>query len=328
MSHTTRRQLCTCLAIASFALSPLSVQAQLDTSRPITIIVPYPAGGLTDLVAREIAAAMGQSLKASVVVDNRPGGASQIAMNALKNAPADGHTLVVADSTTLSVNTALYKKLSYDPRTDILPLTELVVAPSLLVVPPTSPYKTLQDLLDAARRKGEGLNYATQGPGQGSHLFGAGLGQLLGVKLNPIHYRGSAPGLMDTMSGQVDFMYDAIGSSGPFVKSGKLRALGVGGTEQRIPAYPDIPTLNEQGLTWLVPRFWWGAVVKTGTPPAIADTLRRAVTAALQEAAIAKKFTDQGILIKTSTTPELQAYIASEVAHYVKVVKETGITVD
>jgi len=312
--------------VLSLSLSVPS-QAQSDPDKPITLLVPYAAGGLTDQLAREIGAHMGQALKRAVVVENRPGGGAQIAMGALKQAPADGHTVFIGDVPSLATNVGLFRKLSYDPRTDLQPLTQLIVSPALVVVPPNSPYKSFAELVDAAKKKPEGLSYATQGVGTGGHLFGTLLAKQLGVKMAHVAYRGSIPGLTDTMSGQVDFMYDAIPTSGSFVKGQKLRALAIG-SDRRSPLFPDVPTLKELGYESIVPTFWWGAAVKAGTPAAEVDKLQKALVAAMNDPAVAKKFVDQGVLISTSAPKPFQAYIDSEITRWTKVMREAGMSIE
>jgi tripartite-type tricarboxylate transporter receptor subunit TctC len=297
-------------------------------ARRMTILVPYPPGGPTDVVAREIAAYMSETLKTSVIVENKAGGGAQIAMSALKAAPADGTTLLVSDSTGLVTNVPLYPKLNYDPRRDLQALTLLMYQPCLLVVPVNSPYSTLEQLLDAARTKSGGLNYATSGPGSGSHIFGSYLAERLRLTMTAVHYRGTSPALVDVAGGQVDFIFNTIGSSAPLVQTGKLRALAVGGADARMPQFPDVPTLGELGYAWASVPLWWGAVAKAGTSAADIDRLNGSIVAAMQDLAIARKFAEQGITIRTSSPAEMQAYIVSEIESVTRIVRETGMTVD
>ncbi len=308
MHRITRRAFA---AIAlSTALAPASHAQSGFPSRQITLIVPYAAGGLTDQLAREVGAYMAGALKHTVVVDNRPGGGAQIAMNVLKQAPADGHTVFFGDVPSLATNVGLFPKLSYDPRKDLQPVAQLIVAPALVVVPNDSPYKSFADLAQDAKVRPRGLTYASQGVGTGGHLFGTLLARHLGATMAHAPYRGSIPGLTDVMGGQVDFMYDAIPTSGSFVKAGKMRALAIG-SDQRAATLPDVPTLKELGYGAIVPTFWWGVAVKAGTPPEVVDRLQAVLHAAMQDPALSRKFTDQGVLVRTSTAKEFTAYTDS-----------------
>jgi len=319
------RRLATALALSAM-LAPLS-HAQGFPSKPITLIVPYAAGGLTDQLAREVSVYMSNALKQSVVVDNRPGGGAQIAMNVLKQAPADGHTVFFGDVPSLATNVGLFSKLSYDPRKDVQAVTQLIVAPALVVVPNGSPYKTFPELVQGAKSRPQGLTYASQGVGTGAHLFGTLLSKHIGASMTHAAYRGSIPGLTDVMSGQVDFMYDAIPTSGSFVKGNKMRALAIG-ADRRSSLFPEVPTLKELGYEAIVPTFWWGVAVKAGTPADTVDKLNAVIVAAMHDAALSKKFTDQGVVVKTSSPKEFSAYIDSEITRWTKIMREAGMTTD
>jgi len=204
----TRFKTLAATALLSLATTLGTAQAQTFPNKPITLIVPYAAGGLTDQLAREVGQHMATVLKQPVVVDNRPGGGAQVAMNALKQAPADGHAVFFGDVPSLATNVGLFSKLSYDPRKDLQPVAQLIVSPALVVVPMNSPYKTFADLVNAAKALPKGLSYASQGVGTGGHLFGTLLSKHIGAGMTHVAYRGSAPGLSDVVAGQVDFMYD------------------------------------------------------------------------------------------------------------------------
>ncbi|QIL83911.1 tripartite tricarboxylate transporter substrate binding protein [Diaphorobacter sp. HDW4A] len=293
-------------------------------SKPITLVVPYAAGGLTDQLARELGAYMTTTLKQPVIVENRPGGAAQIAMNFLKGLPADGHTVFIGDVPSLATNVGLFPKLSYDPRKDLQAVTELVEAPALVVVPNKSPFKTFDDLVKAAKAKPNSLSYASQGVGTGGHLFGTLLSDHIKAPMTHAAYRGSMPGLADVISAQVDFMYDAMPTAGPLATSQKVRALAVG-ADKRSPLLPDVPTLKELGYGSIVPTFWWGAAVKRGTPEPVVAKLHEVITAAMHDAGIAKKFTSQGILVKTNSPAEFGQYLNSEVTYWTKIMRDAGM---
>ena len=330
MPQLSRRKAIHAMLAATALVTGFSSHAQTGAnfpSKPITLVVPYSAGGLTDQLAREVGMFMSNTLKQPVVVENRPGGAAQIAMNFLKNSPADGHTIFFGDVPSLATNVGLFPKLNYDPRKDLQAITELVVAPALVVVPNNSPAKSFEDLVKAAKAKPNALSYASQGMGTGGHLFGTLMSSHIQAPMTHAAYRGSMPGLSDVMSAQVDFMYDAIPTSGPFVQSKKMRALAIG-SDKRSPLLPDVPTLKELGYGAIVPTFWWGAAVKKGTPEPIVSKLHAVITAAMHDPAIAKKFTDQGVQIKTSTPEAFGQYINAEITYWTKVMRDAGMSAD
>ncbi len=319
-------QLMTTLVVSLAATA--AVHAQVYPHKAITLIVPYAPGGLTDQLAREVGGYMATALKQSVVVDNKPGGGAQIAMNALKHAPADGHTIFIGDVPSLATNVGLFKKLSYDPRKDLQPVTQLIVSPGMFVVPNNSPYQTFPQLAEAVKSKAvKPLNYASQGVGTGGHLFGTLLSKHLGAPLSHVPYRGSMPGLADVVSGHVDFMYDAIPTAANFVKADKMRALAVG-AEARSVLFPQVPTLKELGYESIVPTFWWGVAVKAGTPADVVERIKTVAIAAMNDPAVARKFTDQGVVVKTSSPKAFEAYIDQEITLWSRVMREADMSVD
>lgn len=325
--NRVRRALALAAATTALLGSPVAHAQATWPAKPINLIVPYAAGGLTDQLAREVGAYMSTALKQPVVVDNRPGGAAQIGMNVLKAAPADGYNVFFGDVPSLATNLGLFRKLSYDPRKDLQAITQLVVAPALVVVPENSPYRSFTDLVKAAKAKPDAISYASQGVGTGGHLFGTLMAKHIGTSMTHAAYRGSLPGLSDLMGGQINFMYDAIPTSGSFVYTKKLRALAIG-SEQRASTLPDVPTLKELGYGSIVPTFWWGVAVKAGTPQTVVNKLHQAITTAMHDPAIAKKFTDQGVQIKTSNPEEFGRYIRDEIAHWTPIMREANMSAD
>ncbi len=321
-----RRHFLKAFAAAACVSASAQALAQDYPSRQITILVPYNAGGITDQLAREVGAKLSESLKQPVIVENRAGGGGQIAVNALKAAPADGHTLFIADFGPLALNSSLFAKLSYDVSKDMRAVTRLINAPSLLVVPPNAPTRSVDELFKAAR-SGSAVSYASPGVGSGGHLFGAMLSRQLGVNLTHVPYRGSGPGLIDVSSGQVAFMFDAIVSSGPLARSDKVRALAIG-ADRRSPLFPQVPTLKELGYESLAAVSWFGAMVKAGTPDAVVDRLNAALRAAITDPAVSRKFSDQGVEVITSTPQEFSTFIKAETERWAKVIHDAGITVE
>ncbi|MEJ2895125.1 Bug family tripartite tricarboxylate transporter substrate binding protein [Bordetella avium] len=319
------------LLMCALVTGVISTSAVAETPawpvKPISLVVPYAAGGLTDQLAREVATYMSNELKQAVVVDNRPGGAAHIGMNVIKTAPADGYAVFFGDVPSLATNLGLFKKLSYDPRKDLQAVTQLVVAPALVVVPTNSPYRSFEDLVTAAKASPDAISYASQGVGTGGHLFGTLMAKHIDATMTHVAYRGSLPGLSDLMGGQVNFMYDAIPTSGSYVYANKLRALAIG-SDQRAPSLPDVPTLKELGYGSIVPTFWWGVAVKAGTPQPVVDRLNQVITAAMHDPVISKKITEKGVQIKTSNPEEFGRFINDEIAYWTPVMRAANMSAD
>ena len=301
-------------------------QAPSFTNKPITIVVPFPPGGTTDQLARGVGQKLAESLKTPVVVDNRPGAGSQIAANMVKSAPADGHTLFIGDIGSFALNGHLYPKLSYDPSKDFTPLARLVLAPSLLLVPSKSPYRTVAELVTTVKAK-SGVSMASQSTGSGGHLFAEMLRDKTQGQINHIPYRGSAPALTDLAGGQVDSFFDPINTSGPFVKDGRLRALAVG-ADTRSAQFPDIPTLAQAGLGDINLVAWFGMAVKTGTPPDVVAMLSQEIVKAIQSPELSAKFTQQGLEVAPMTAAQFGPFVQDEVQRWGRVIKAANIKLE
>lgn len=316
----------TVLAAGSHAASAFA-QASDFPSKTITIVVPFPPGGVTDQLARGIGQKMAESMKVPVIVDNRPGGGAQIAANFVMRAPADGYTVLIGDIGAFALNTSLYPKLSYDPLKDFTPLARLVLAPSLVVVPSISPYARFADLVAAAKTGTTSLNMASQSNGSGGHLFAEMLRNQTQAKINHVPYRGSAPALLDLTGSRVDAFFDPTITSGPFVKEGKLKALAIGAA-QRSPQFPNIPTLAELGYERLSLVAWFGLAVRAGTPAPIVNRLNDEVLKALGTPELTKRFSEQGLELAPQTAPEFRAFVEAETARWGKVIKDAGIVLE
>lgn len=296
-------------------------------AKQITIVVPFPPGGVTDQLARGVGQKLADSMKVPVIVDNRPGAGSQIAANVVKQASADGHTIFIGDIGSFALNGHLYSKLSYDPLKDFTPLARLVLAPSLWVVNSSSPYKTAADLVNVVKNQAGGVNIASQSTGSGGHLFAEMLRDKTKGTLNHVPYRGSPAALMDLVGGQVDTFFDPIITSGPFVKDGRLRALAVG-ADKRSPQFPNVPTLAEAGLGDINLVTWFGMAVKAGTPPEVVSKLSSAVVAAMEAPDLAKKFTDQGLDVAPMNDVQFGGFMRDEAARWGKVIKAANIKLE
>jgi tripartite-type tricarboxylate transporter receptor subunit TctC len=322
-----RRQVTIALAASLCAVAPLPGHAQAFPSKNITIVVPFPAGGLTDQVARVLAHKMGENMKATVVVDNKPGGGSQIAANTVKAAPADGHTLFIGDTGAFAVNHGLYKNYNYDPQKDLVPVSNLVASPLVLVVPKDSPANSVQDLIALSKTKPKGLNYASQGTGTIGHLLAEQFRTKTGININHVPYKGSAPAITDVIGGQVDLLFDPVVTISSHVTGGKVKALAIA-APKRSPALPDVKTLGELGIQGVDAGVWFGLMVKAGTPEPAVKRLNEEVVKALKNPDVAKRFTEQGLEILPTTPAEFGAFLKAESARWAPIVKASGATLD
>ncbi len=310
------------LAVAAM----VSAQAQSDfPSRPITLLVPFAAGGSSDVVMRLVSAKVAESIKQTILIENRPGGGGNVAALVLKNAPADGYTLMMGHTGTHAINATLYPDLKFDPIKDFQPVTALISFNNLLNVPEASPAKTATELVAFAKSKPEGLTYASQGVGTGGHLLGIIFAKQTGIKLVHVPYRGVAPAVTDMVAGRVDMMFSAYLSVSPHVKSGKLRMLAIAGAH-RHPEIPEVPTMAEAGFPGVEMEQWFGLFAPAGTPDPIVGWLNREFVAALQSDEVKRVLQPQGSIIIPGTPEDLAARIARDVVALGKVVKESGAT--
>lgn len=319
-----RRSLMATFALA--ALPGLSL-AQAFPQHPVTLVVPFSAGGITDQIARALAQKMGETLGQPVIVDNKPGGGGQIAANTVKQAPADGHTVFIGATEMFAINQNLFRKFSYDPLKDFVPITSLIATPMVLVVPANSPINSVQDLVQQAKTRKNGLNFASQGVGSIGHLLGELFRSQLGGQYSHVAYKGSAPALQDLMAGQVDMMFDVFSTAGPLVAGKKLKPLGVAAAK-RSPQYPDVPTLSELGIKGVDADVWFGAVAKAGTPASAIAKLNEAFLKALKEPEVLKRFSDQAMQPFPSTPAQFGSFMQAETARWAPLIKASGATID
>lgn len=328
MNPTRRSLLCTAAALPLASLATrANAQSAAFPARPITWVVPYPAGGFGDALSRMLAQKLSASLKQPVVVDNRPGAGGQIGANHVKQQPADGYTLFYGDLGPFSMNAGLYPKLSYDTLKDFMPLTRLLVSPTLVIVPANSRLKTWQEFLEAAR-SGQGLNYGSYGMGSQPHIWMEMLRREIKGNLTHVAYKGGAPAIQDLMAGHIDLMLDVTPSSIPLVRENKARALAVVGSERRLPQLPQVPTIGELGRPSLNVPGWTGVVVKAGTPEPIANLLHDELVKAVQSPDVVQRYTELGLQVSPSTRAELAELIRTETARWGQVIREVGVQLD
>ena len=313
------------LATFAVALSPLAVQAQAQPfpNKPVKFVVTYPAGGSSDLMARIMAQKLGDVWGQAIIVESKPGAAGSIGMEYAARQPADGYTFVIGNLGPASVN-PLISKVPYSMEKDFIPVALTATGPNILVVPAASPYKTLGDLLSAARARPDTLSFGTSGPGSMAHLGGELIMRQAKVKLISVPYKGGGQAVNDLLAGQIDMMVaDALPVS-QFIKTGKLRPLAIS-SEKRSPLSPDIPTFAEAGLSGLVAENWWGVFLPTGTPKAIVDTYHAALVKVMADPDLKEKFNGLGVEAQASTQAEFRSFMAAEHARYSKLVADNGI---
>lgn len=316
-------------ALAAGTLSPLasSAHAQAWPSQPIRLVVPYPAGGGTDFFARQVAPAMGQALGTTLVVDNRPGASGMIgAQHVARQAPADGYTFLLGDMTTFAVNPTMFEKQqTYDIQKDLAPVTMTARFDFVLVVNPTVlPVRNLQELIAAASRAPEGLNYASPSIGTTHHLAMELLARETGMKLVAITYKGGGPAVQDLLGGQVGLMFLDRASARPHIDAGKLRPIAAAGA-RRIAAFPDLPTVAEQGLKGFDVEGWQGFMVRAGTPASVVKALNDAYQKTIASTELRRKLADVGIDVVGGPPEPFAQYVKAETARWRTVIQERHI---
>lgn len=320
--HLIRRAVaCSILAIA---FSP-AAQAQWP-DRPIKVVVPSAAGGSPDTTMRIFGIELTKRLGQAIVIDNRPGAAGNIGMQAVQGSPADGYTFGYGNNATLATNEFLFSKLPYDPA-KLVPVIRLTRAASLLVVNDKLPVKNVQELLAYGKQKPGSLTFASGGNGTSGHVGIELLKTMTGLSALHVPYKGAPQAINDLMAGQVQFMMDNIGSIGPHVHRGALRALAVT-SKERSPLFPDVPTMEEAGVKGFEMTAWSGIVAPAGTPPEIVARLNKELNAIMRDPAIQAQLLKQGSQPIGGTPEDLSSLIASERVKWGEVVRKSGAKVD
>ena len=309
------------------ALCALAVPAfgQSYPNQPLRLIVPFPPGGVTDVMARTVAVRLAEELGQPVVVDNRAGASGIVGAEGAAHAAPDGYTLLMGNISTLAINSATFAKLPYDPVKSFAPVSMVAIQPLLIVVHPTLPAKTLAELVSLAKAKPDTLAYGTAG--SSIHLAVEQFSTIAGIRMNHIPYKGSAPAITDLVGGQIQVLFDPFSTVYPQVGAGKARALAVT-TERRSSVAPEIPTVAESGYPGFDVSSWQGIVVPAGTPKEIVDRLNRTLLKILGEAGVKAQFAKQGAEASPSTPEAFGAYIAVEIARWQKVARDAGVTAE
>jgi tripartite-type tricarboxylate transporter receptor subunit TctC len=312
-------------AAAMLAAATTGALAQTYPARPVTVVVPYAAGGNTDAIARTLASRLEQRMGQPFVVEQRTGAASVVGATYVSRAAPDGHTILIGTSTTMAINVSVYKNLPYDPTKDLAPIALVAGVPFILVVNPALPVKSLADLAAYAKTRPDGMTYASNGAGAAAHLFAELMGGALGIKLVHVPYKGLAPAFNDIIGGHVTMMFGDFATALPLVRAGKLRALGVS-TARRVGTAPEIAPLAEIGLTGFDASSWQMMIAPGKIAPNTLNRLNKEVRAIVAEPAVQKEFASRGLIPLDSGTPaELQAYVKSEIVRWGEVTKRAGV---
>ena len=299
--------------------------AEAYPTRPVRLVVPFVPGGPSDVLGRVFAQRLGEQIGQQVIIDNRGGAGGIIGTEIVARAEPDGHTLLFGTIGTHGINSAIYRKLPYDPERDFAPVTLVVAAINLLVVHPSVPARSVQELVALAHAKPGGLSYASAGVGSSQHLAAELLKASAKIDLLHIPYKGGGAALPDLMGGKVQLMFIGISSVQEFVRQGRLRPLAVA-TPARSPAMPDIPTVAESGYPGFEVGAWHGVLAPRGTPAALVARLHAEIGRVTGDAAVKDRFVSMGAIPMASTTPEaFAAYIRAEIAKYRKLLADAGI---
>ncbi len=330
-SHATRRfalgSIASAVVLGAGLLGGTSALAQAYPTKPVTIIVPFAAGGTTDILARIIGQALTAELGQSVVVDNRAGAGGNIGGQAAAKAAPDGHTLFMGTVGTHAINASLYKKMPFDPVKDFAPLTRVANVPNLLVANPAQPYKSVKDLIAYAKANPGKVNFGSSGNGSSIHLSGELFKSLAKVDMQHVPYKGSAPAVTDLLGNQIGIMFDNMPSAIQHVRSGSLVPLAVT-TAKRSPELPNVPTIAEAGVPGYEATSWFGMFAPAGTPAPVLAKLNAAIVKVLAQPDVKKKINEQGAEVYSETPEQFTAFIQAESVKWGKVVKESGASLD
>ena len=316
--------------IALLALVSGQALAQPYPSKPVKWLIPFSAGGPTDVLARAIAPKLSESLGVPVIVENKVGAGGSLAMDAVAKAAADGYTIGMGHTGTQSINPHLYRKLPYDPLKDFAPVTPVVSYVNVLVVNPNVPAKNVAELVAYAKSNPDKVSFASGGNGATNHLSGELLKALTGAPMLHVPYKGSAPALLDVMAGSATCMFDILVTSLPQIRAGKVRALAVT-SAKRSPHAPDIPTMRESGIEGYEEagsNLWFGVLAPAGTPKAIVDRLNSELVRALKTPEVTERIRTQAYDEWTLTPEEFAAFLRTDYAKWGRVVKSAGAKID
>ena len=320
----TRTFLRATLAAAAL-LSGAAAWSQAWPSKPIRIVVPYPPGGSSDIIARAISQPLADALKTTVVVENKPGANGNTGTDLVAKSPADGYTILLCDVGALAITPSVYAKLPFEPSKDLKGVTMLAYSPHMLVVHPSVPANNLQELV--ALSKTSKLNFAVTAIGSAPHVAGVAVEKATGAKWEYIPYKGGSQAITDTIAGQTQVLMNGMLATLPFVQSGKLKVLGIS-KATRMPLLANVPTIAEQGVTGFESGTWQGALVPAGTPPAVLARLSAELTKIIRSPDVRSRLTAQGAEVNTMSPTEFSSFFEAERKRWAGVVAQGGIKLD
>ncbi|AZY53988.1 tripartite tricarboxylate transporter substrate binding protein [Bordetella avium] len=324
--HSTLKRTLTLLVLGIATSCGAYAQSPAYPQKPIRLIVGFPAGGATDVAARLVGNKLSEIIGQAVIIENKPGSASNIGADTVAKAPADGYTLLFG-TIALAVNGSLYPKLSYNPSKDFQPVAMVSSTPFILVSNPAAPYSDLKDLLDKARQSPREIYYATAGNGSGSHLFMEMFLKMAGVSMTHVPYRGAAPAMNDVLGNQVPLTFDNIMTTLPMVQAGKLKPLGVS-TASRSKAAPDIPTLDDSGIHGFDASAWFGIFAPAGVPASVVSKLNQSLNAAVRDPQVNDKLLQMGADPVTASPEDFDTFFQNEVRKWKEVIDSANIKVE
>ena len=316
-----------CVSVSTVLIASSAHAQQNYPAKPIRLVVPYPAGGPLDTVARLLAQKVSESTKQPVIVDNKPGAGGNIGADAVAKSPADGHTVLMGAVATHAINPTLYASMPYDAARDFIAVTQVASTPNVLVVNPSVPAATVREFIPYAKANPGKLNFGSGSTGSAGHLAGELFKTMAGVEMTHVPYKGAAPAMNDLIGGQIQLMFDNLASSLAQVRAGRIRALAVT-TAKRTPLAPDLPTIAESGLPGFDISTWFGIFVPAGTPREIVDRLHTEFTRALATPDLREKMLALGAEPVGNRPDEFAAYIRAEAEKYARVIKASGAKAD
>jgi tripartite-type tricarboxylate transporter receptor subunit TctC len=323
--HTARRTLLA-IALAATAFSTGAL-AQAYPTKAIRVVVPFPPGGGTDIIAREVTQKVATATGWTFVIDNKPGAGGNLGVDAAAKSPADGYTIVLGQTSNLAINPTLYAKLPYNPQKDLVPIVLVASAPLVIVVPAPSPFKTVADLVNAAKAKPGDVNFASPGNGTVAHLTGEQFQRTAGVKFQHVPYKGANQALTDVISGQVQIYVSSVPSVLQQIRTGKLRPLAVT-SAKRVDDLPQTPTVGESGYKGFDAVTWFGFLAPAGTPKDVVTRLNAEFNKALQSADLRKRLGDEGADPLGGTAEQFGELIRDDIVRWGKIVKDSGVRID
>lgn len=309
---------------AACCLAPAAL-AQAWPTKTVTIVVPYPPGGSSDIIARAISKPLSEALKQTVIVENKPGANGNTGTDFVAKSAPDGHTLVLCDVGALAITASVYSKLPFDPSKDLRGVTMLAYSPHLLVVHPSVPANNLAELVALSHK--QPLNFAVTAIGSAPHVAGVAVEKATGAKWTYIPYKGGSQAIGDTVAGQTQVLMNGMLATQPFVDSGKLKVIGVS-KARRVPLLPNVPTIAEQGVKGFESGTWQGVLVPAGTPKAVVDKLNAELIAIIRSPEVRERLVSQGAEVVTMTPAEFTQFFDAERKNWAKVVAQGGVKID